>query len=218
MPVHSKFEAGLEEELQRPRRDLPGDAYPFRANRNRSEHDNVLSGKLEQMSLFSVLQAVSENRSSGNLIVHGADERGSIYVEDGQVVYVSIGRHKGAKAFYRLVELTEGKFEFFSPGRLPPERNLVGKLDVHLLEAARQQDELAVVREKIPNGAAALAFNPAITAPVAKIPHTMLEVMVAVHKHETVAAIIDGCTLPDLDVCSLLLSLLNNDVVRVVRE
>ena len=106
MPVHSNFEAGLEEELQRPRRDLPGDAYPFRANRNRSEHDNVLSGKLEQMSLFSVLQAVSENRSSGNLIVHGADERGSIYVEDGQVVYVSIGRHKGAKAFYRLVART----------------------------------------------------------------------------------------------------------------
>lgn len=28
----------------------------------------------------------------------------------------------------------------------------------------------------------------------------------------------DGCTLPDLDVCSLLLSLLNNNVVRVVKD
>ena len=122
------------------------------------------------------------------------------------------------KALYRLVEITEGTFEFFSPGRKPSERNLAGSLDRHLLEAAHNQDELALVREKLPSQATRLKFNPNMIASVAKIPYPMLEVMAAVHKHENIGGILDGCDQPDLEVCQLLLHLLKNNVVHVVAD
>jgi len=212
------FEIGLEEELQRPRNELPDHVHLFRSNRKRPKHDSVLSGQLKEMGLFSILQALSENSNTGNLIVHGQTQTGSIYVDRGQLVYASLDRHRGPKALYRLVEITEGKFEFFSPGRQPPERNLAGSVDGHLLEAARNQDELAVVREELPSGATRLKFNPNMIAPVAKIPYPMLEVMAAVHKHENIDAILDGCNQPDLEVCRLLIHLLKNNVVHVVAD
>ena len=177
----------------------------------------MLSGNLRQISLFSVLQALAANNSTGNLIIHGSRLHASVYIERGQLVCIRLNRYTGPKAFYRLMNVQEGKFEFFSPGRQPASTTwLVASSGRHLLEAARHIDELTVLREKLPDGASRLRFNPKMIAPVAKIPYPMLEVMAAIQKHETMTGTLNGCSLPDLDVCRILHSLLANKVVQVV--
>ena len=105
----------------------------IRGQRDRPTRDSVLSGNMKQLSLFSILQALAANNSTGNLIIHEGTEHASIYIERGQLTCVSLGRYKGPKAFYRLMKLQEGKFEFFSPGRQPAEHNMAGSLEWHLL-------------------------------------------------------------------------------------
>lgn len=202
---------GASGETPSPRDDL----RLVRAQRERPKHDNVLSGSLAQMSLFSILQALSDNASTGNLTIDGANA-GSLYVEQGQLVFAALGRHRGAKALYRIIEITEGRFDFFSPGRKPSERNLAGSLSMHLIEAARHGDEMTVLREALPKSATELRFNMNMVAPVAKIPYPMLEVLAAIRRHGNVAAILDGCGLPDLDIAKILLSLLKHNVIHVV--
>lgn len=215
MPVTHRIERNLELVQDRtPPADKAGNLRMLRTNRERSKHDNVLSGQLKEMSLFSILQALSENANTGNLRIEGGTQPGDLYFERGQLVYAGLGRHRGPKALYRLVGITEGRFEFFSPGRDPAERNLAGSLDMHLIEAARHQDEMVVLREEIPAGGTVLRFNKNMVASVAKTPYPMLEVMAAIHKHENIAAILDGCSLPDLDVVKILITLFQNNVVR----
>ena len=186
----------------------------LRTQRERPIRDHVLSGKLDQISIFSVLQTLSANTNTGNLLIDCDSHSGSLYVDRGQLVHASLGRHRGAKALYRLVYAEDGKFEFFSPGRDPSERNLAGSLEMHLIEAARHKDEMAVLREELPSGDTVLSFNKNMVASIAKIPYPMLEVMAAIHKNESIAAVLDGCTLPDLDVVKILLNLLKNKVVQ----
>jgi len=201
-----------EREVPSPSRD---NIRVFRTHRERPKHDSVLAGQLKEVSLFSILQALAGNGATGNLIIRGGVHSGSLYVDSGQLVFASQGRHRGAKALYRLVEITEGRFEFFSPGREPAERNLAGGLEMHLIEAARHQDEIAVLRDSLPSGAANLIFNKNMVAPVAKIPSPVLEVMAAIHRHESVGGVLDGCALPDLDIVKILLNLIKNNVVLV---
>ena len=206
------FELRFERDLQQCGMD-PSVLDRGRQQRERFAHDNVLAGQLRELGMFSVLKVLGENTSTGNLIVQAKTQTATIFVERGQLVYVALGRHRGPKALYRVVGFSDGRFEFYNPGRLPPERNLAGSIERHLLEAARQIDETEVVRGQLPDGATLLKFNPNMIAPVAKIPFPILEVMAAVHKHETVGAILDGCSLPDLEVCHILVNLLKNKVV-----
>ena len=218
MPAVPTSQEAREFNFQKSESDWPQRYRVVRGQGDRPSRDGVLSGQLTQMNLFSILQTLAANNSTGNLLVHGNRMEGSIYTQRGQLIYVSLGRHQGPKAFYRLMDIQEGKFEFFSPGRQPGEYNMAGSLEWHLLEAARHIDELTVLRDQLPDGSAHLRFNPKMIATVARIPYPMLEVMAAIHKHETLAGTLDGSSMPDLDACRILKTLLINKVVLVVPE
>lgn len=95
---------------------------------------------------------------------------------------------------------------------------MAGSLEWHLLEAARHLDELAVLRQQLRDGETRFVFNQKIIALVAKIPFLVLEVMAAIHKDESLTGILDGCDLPDLDICRILIKLIKQRVIQSVNE
>lgn len=204
-----------------PPEDLDLDRFRARvagSGERQSREDCALKGQIKHMSLFSALQALSDHGVTGEWVIRAQGGSGSIFVERGLLVHVRFGRHGGPKAFFRLMALKEGSFEFFTPGRHPFERNIAGGLQSHLLEAARNLDELELARPQLPDATAAFGFSANTVAPVARIPYPVLEVMAAIHQHETLAGTLDGCGLPDLEIVRILVNLLKWKVIFVKKE
>ncbi|MBW2312923.1 MAG: PilZ domain-containing protein [Deltaproteobacteria bacterium] len=119
-----------------------------------SEHGRRLrgvSGAIGELGIINVIQVFGGCTRSGTLTVIRGYEEGRVVFEDGLLREVRLGPVLGVKALARIVGWREGNFEFHA--RVEPSWDEVEpcSLDASLLEATRQQDELARVE---------LAFTP----------------------------------------------------------
>jgi hypothetical protein len=110
-----------------------------------------MSGNIRDIPLADVLQWLATSRKTGTLKVHGARE-GSLYLRSGMVCYASIdGREKLSpdKALLRMLGWKEGGFGLDSAEvEIPGDQEMSASLESVLMEAARQQDELAHLAER----------------------------------------------------------------------
>ncbi|MCC6642063.1 MAG: DUF4388 domain-containing protein [Deltaproteobacteria bacterium] len=115
---------------------------------------NDLEGNLAQLALADLLQLFHMNRKTGcaELVRQGpdgAEERGVVFVSDGNVVDARCGAAGAEKALLRLLAWRNGSFAFrrMRPGASArihtPTRAL-------LLEGMRQVDEMARLRAELP--------------------------------------------------------------------
>jgi hypothetical protein len=116
-----------------------------------------MSGNIRDIPLADVLQWLSTSRKTGTLRVHGARE-GSLSLREGRVCYAHIdGRDKmgPSKALLRMLGWQEGGFGLDSSEvDIPEDEEISPSLESILMEAARQQDELAHLagRSSVPTG------------------------------------------------------------------
>ena len=116
-----------------------------------------MSGNIRDIPLADVLQWLATSRKTGTLKVHGARE-GSLSLRNGMVCYARIdGRDKlgPEKALLRMLGWQEGGFGLDSSEvDIPEDQEMSSSLESVLMEAARQQDELAHLAERkgLPDG------------------------------------------------------------------
>jgi pSer/pThr/pTyr-binding forkhead associated (FHA) protein len=112
-----------------------------------------MSGSVQDIPLPDVLQWLATSRKTGTLKVHGPVD-GALYLREGNVFHATIGgsdQLDPQKALIRMLGWSDGMFELDTavPEDLPAE-GITQSLGQLLMEAARQQDELAHLASKHP--------------------------------------------------------------------
>lgn len=74
---------------------------------------SLLNGTLASINLASLLQILHINGTSGTLVVKNPTIEGEVVMEAGQAVHARLGPFEGKKAFFRLMAIVEGDFDFF---------------------------------------------------------------------------------------------------------
>jgi hypothetical protein len=114
-----------------------------------------MSGSIEDIPLVDVLQWLATSRKTGALRVRAPSlgRTGAVHLRDGQVFFATI---EGAslhpeKALLRMLSWAKGMFELdASAATESPAVELQTSLEHMLMEAARQQDEMANLTAKRP--------------------------------------------------------------------
>lgn len=102
---------------------------------------DAMAGRLDQMSLFELLQTLEFNKKSGTLEVFGTDGAdGRIVLQDGQPTFSATESKQADEAVYELLAQKQGQFSF-SPAVEETSRNIQKPMTMILLEAGRRIDE-----------------------------------------------------------------------------
>jgi tetratricopeptide (TPR) repeat protein len=72
----------------------------------------TLAGDLSAVSVFDAVQVIENARLNGVLTLSGAGHHGEVKFNDGRIVDAACGGESGDKGFQRVVEITNGTFEF----------------------------------------------------------------------------------------------------------
>ena len=110
----------------------------------------AFQGSLKELPLPDIIQLVSVSCKTGKFTLTRDNDRGFIYLKNGQMVHATVGDLVGEEAIYSLAIWNQGDFQF-SPGE-EPDRQTITKSNTNLLmEAARRLDEWRVLSKKIPS-------------------------------------------------------------------
>jgi CRP-like cAMP-binding protein len=111
-----------------------------------------LSGNLEYFDLATIIQTLATSERTGTLTITDQEERvfAIIYFEAGKVSYARVGHLRGEEAFYQLFQSPiQDSFTFrggLPSGEFKEQEEISTTTMGLLLEAARQQDELKVMK------------------------------------------------------------------------
>jgi tetratricopeptide (TPR) repeat protein len=72
----------------------------------------TLAGDLSAVSVFDAMQVIENARLNGVLTLYGASHEGQVKFNDGCIVDASCGGDAGERGFRRVVEISNGTFEF----------------------------------------------------------------------------------------------------------
>ncbi len=134
-----------------------GEAPRRRGTAESSAHS--MAGSIEEIPLMDVLQWLATSRKAGALKVRDLESgrTGSLHLSDGLVFYAAIDgnpRLHPEKALMRMLLWQKGSFELEQADVEEPPSRINMSLEGMLMEAARQQDEMAALDKKfsLPTG------------------------------------------------------------------
>ena len=118
-----------------------------------SMSNRSMAGSLEDIPLMDVLQWLATSRKTGSLKVRDpeADRVGSLHLRDGRVFYAAITAAPELapeKALIRMLCWKKGSFELENAVIEEVDAEINMSLEHMLMEAARQEDELAALAKK----------------------------------------------------------------------
>lgn len=114
-----------------------------------------MAGSIEDIPLMDVMQWLATSRKTGQLKVKdpNAERVGSLHLREGQVFFASITGSEGLKpekALLRMLNWKRGSFELEQTTLDNPPEEISMSLEHMLMEAARQEDELAALAKRHP--------------------------------------------------------------------
>lgn len=110
----------------------------------------AFQGSLKELPLPDIIQLVSVSGKTGKFTLTRDNDRGYIFLKNGQMVHALVADLIGEEAIYALAIWNQGEFQF-NPGE-EPDRQTITKSNTNLLmEAARRLDEWRVLSKKIPS-------------------------------------------------------------------
>jgi hypothetical protein len=104
------------------------------------EETRGLSGGLKDFSLTDIIQILSLGLKTAKVEIVRGEERGTIYLRGGKIVYASAGNLRGRDAFFEMMGWQEGTF-YIKHGPVTDEVNIVIDTMHLLLEGATIMDE-----------------------------------------------------------------------------
>ena len=103
--------AGGLEAIRRARRpDLSPAAAPTEPTVARTYA--TLAGDLASISVFDAVQVLENAKLTGELVLKGDSKMGRVFFNEGRIVDAESAGEKGEAGFRRIVEITNGSFEF----------------------------------------------------------------------------------------------------------
>jgi hypothetical protein len=175
-----------------------------------------ISGMVKDVSLIDILQFLANYQKSGDLTITSTLGTGHIYLQDGQVVSAVIDVLPGCsalKVLYRLLDWKTGSFTFgpAPAGKMP--NDFGESTQSILLEAAHQIDALNELLGRLPKTAGSLGVV-VLTAPqLRKLTAAETHVFGLVRQFGAVNAVLDNHPEMDLEVCRILLALIERKLV-----
>src|SRR5436190_17327042 len=110
----------------------------------------AFQGSLKELPLPDIIQLVSVSGKTGKFTLTRDNDRGYIFLKNGQMVHATVGELIGEEAIYSLAIWNQGDFQF-DPGE-EADRQTITKSNTNLLmEAARRLDEWRVLSKKVPS-------------------------------------------------------------------
>jgi hypothetical protein len=180
-----------------------------------------MTGTIEDIPLTDVLQWLATSRKTGALKVKDADagRLGALHLRDGQVFYAAIsgseGMHPG-KALRRMLAWQKGTFELDNAVIQDPPVEISMSLEHMLMEAARQQDELAalVKRSSLPGPQSEIRLIKPSPVRWKDLEPTQLDVMQDLAEWGSWATVLDRSEHEDLTLYRALVQLHKQGVVE----
>jgi len=100
-----------------------------------------LAGDLSSISVFDAIQVIENARLNGILTLSGQTRQGQVKFNDGRIVDASCSGDVGEKGFERVVEISNGTFEFQKSAEQFPVRIEALSNTNLILDTLRQLDE-----------------------------------------------------------------------------
>jgi hypothetical protein len=177
-----------------------------------------MTGAIDEIPLPDLLQLLGSSKKSGVLVVRSDDDIGKIFLKKGIVTFATINdvdQVPPLKSVYRMLTWTRGSFELGPPD----EREMVGEISASvqelLMEGLRQIDELAVIRDKLPDISANLTVPHPLEPSLRDLAPLALDVLQLAYNHQQLAMILNQSAATDLDIARVVLSLLDGGYLRV---
>lgn len=117
-----------------------------------------LRGNLSQTPLPDLLQLLTMNQRSGALTITGAAGAGEVRLSNGEIASVTHGRHEGAKAFIRLLQVRDATFAFVA-GAPTAERRINEPTAALVMDGLRLVDEISERRKRLSADHQALSLD-----------------------------------------------------------
>jgi hypothetical protein len=183
---------------------------------------HAVEGQLAQISLADLLQLFHLNRRTGVLDLvrrdpAGRDERGRLFVREGNVVQASLGPVEAEKALYRMLTWRSGTFAF-SDTRVTVPARIQTPTRALLMEGMRQLDEWDRLVSTLPP----LDAHVSLRVKSSELPHIVhpltQEVLLLVEIYSRVQDVMDHCSHPDYQVLRTLQTLVERGIVATRRE
>jgi len=176
----------------------------------------MFQGSLKDVKLPDIIQLMSVSSKTGCFVLEKKDEKGFIYLAEGQFVHAQCGKLTGEEAIYALSIWTEGSF-IFDEGKTTTERSIKKRNTHIMMELARKFDEWRVLSKKIPSldlipeleslGNKKVSFNTQEWNVLAKI-----------NGIQSITQIADLTKMLPIDVAKLIYGLVASDLVHLRQE
>ncbi|GEM_PF-1258470 len=110
-----------------------------------------IEGHFTALSMISLVQGISGNKKMLIMLYSRDGKEGKLYFDSSRIVGASLGDTlRGEKAFFRLIEWENARFQAFEVNKIDPENdNITMELSHLLLEGLRQKDEKEKIKEHI---------------------------------------------------------------------
>jgi len=100
-----------------------------------------ISGRIEELGMPNLIQMLGRSSPHGTLSARSGAEEGVLAFEGGTLRFVHLGATRGIKALCRILQWTQGSFEFHAHVDTLDVRDEPLGLEAALLEATRRIDE-----------------------------------------------------------------------------
>jgi DNA-binding response OmpR family regulator len=187
-----------------------------------AETDRELQGRLSQIPLTDLLQLFHMNRRSGTIELARREsgereERGTIWVRDGNLVQAAVGSVEGEKALFRLLAWRDGTFSF-APNRVSVTPRILTPTRAVLMEGMRQLDEWDRMRASLPPADARVVLRVASGELPSGVHPLTQEVLLLLELYDRVGDVVDHSAHPDYQVLRTLQTLADRGMLELRQE
>jgi len=187
-----------------------------------AEADRELQGRLSQIPLTDLLQLFHMNRRSGTIELTRREsgereERGTIWVRDGNLIQSAVGSVEGEKALFRLLGWRDGTFSF-TPNRVNITPRILTPTRAVLMEGMRQLDEWDRLRASLPSMDTRVVLRVASGELPSGVHPLTQEVLLLLELYDRVGDVVDHSAHPDYQVLRTLQTLADRGMIELRQE
>jgi hypothetical protein len=178
----------------------------------------AFQGSLKELPLPDIIQLVGVSGKTGKFTLARNEERGFIYLKNGQMVHAELGNLTGEEAIYALAIWNQGEFRF-SPAEEAGRQTITKSNTNLLMEAARRSDEWRVLSKKVPS----VDMVPELFARAGRNeqitlnPHEWL-LVTKIDGRQSIAELAQQLQMPAFDVAKILYGMITAELVQLKKK
>ena len=163
-------------------------------------------GSLAQIALLDILRMLSSGNRTGKLEINYAGKFGELFLDRGDIVHAVSGAQMGEGGVYTMMSWPEGDFSFL-PGVVPPERSIGTTTEQLLLEAARQAEQWADIKNILSSTDAVFNISPSGSSSTVSLRPIEWQVLAQINGERSVIEISEILELHEFEVARIIYSL-----------